>query len=153
MMRYRNPRYAADGRIDCEIEHPQYGWIPFTADPADPQAGLDVAALLAEITQHGQIASYVPPEPPGEQSLADKKRARQEKVDAIVVTTASGKSFDGNEEAQNRMARALAGMDNTDVLPWVLADNRIADIDKRELREALRLAGQAQAALWIEPYR
>lgn len=24
-----------DGRIDCEINHPNLGWIPFTADPND----------------------------------------------------------------------------------------------------------------------
>lgn len=31
----RNARFTEDGRIDCEIKHPIWGWIPFTADPAD----------------------------------------------------------------------------------------------------------------------
>jgi hypothetical protein len=26
-----------DGRVDCEIEHPVFGWIPFTASPNDPE--------------------------------------------------------------------------------------------------------------------
>lgn len=34
-MLIRNPIYTADGRIDCEIEHPIHGWVPFTADPND----------------------------------------------------------------------------------------------------------------------
>lgn len=32
---FRNPVRLDDGRIDLEIEHPHYGWIPFTADPND----------------------------------------------------------------------------------------------------------------------
>lgn len=38
MMEIRSPRFTADGRIDCEIEHPQHGWIPFTASPVDVEA-------------------------------------------------------------------------------------------------------------------
>jgi len=34
-MEYRNAQYNAFGTIDCEINHPIYGWIPFTADPND----------------------------------------------------------------------------------------------------------------------
>lgn len=31
----RNPRYNNVGTIDCELEHPIFGWIPFTANPND----------------------------------------------------------------------------------------------------------------------
>lgn len=34
-MNYRNAIMLEDGRIDCELEHPVFGWIPFTADPND----------------------------------------------------------------------------------------------------------------------
>ena len=34
-MEFRNPQYNDLGGIDCEIEHPVHGWIPFTADPND----------------------------------------------------------------------------------------------------------------------
>ena len=34
-MQIKNPKYTNDGRIDCEILHPEYGWIPFTADSND----------------------------------------------------------------------------------------------------------------------
>jgi hypothetical protein len=60
-MNYRNPKYTADGRIDCEIEHPQYGWIPFTADPNDTES--HGHALFDLITKEGGIAPYDPPEP------------------------------------------------------------------------------------------
>lgn len=31
----RNIVPLPDGRFDCEIEHPRWGWIPFTADAND----------------------------------------------------------------------------------------------------------------------
>lgn len=60
----RNARYNHAGSIDCEINHPVHGWIPFTADPTDSeefgrmvhQAALDGAA--------GEIAAYIPPPAP-----------------------------------------------------------------------------------------
>lgn len=32
---YRNVVEIDGGRFDCEINHPDFGWIPFTADPDD----------------------------------------------------------------------------------------------------------------------
>ena len=37
-MNYRNPIVNEDGTIDCEIEHPVRGWIPFTASQNDVEA-------------------------------------------------------------------------------------------------------------------
>ena len=44
-MEYRNAKYLDGARIDCEINHPTYGWIPFTCDPTDTGAAFDVVAL------------------------------------------------------------------------------------------------------------
>lgn len=63
-MSIRNPVFTADGRIDCEIEHPVYGWIPFTADPNDVEvygAEIYVAALALEPAPH--VAQPTPPAP------------------------------------------------------------------------------------------
>jgi hypothetical protein len=84
--------------------------------------------------------------------LAKAKAQRISQVEAITVTTASGKEFDGNEDAQNRMSRALTAMEDSDQLPWVLHDNTVAMISKAEMLEALRLAGAAMAAIWVAPY-
>jgi len=35
---YRNPVIVSDSVIDCEINHPDYGWIPFTASASDPMS-------------------------------------------------------------------------------------------------------------------
>lgn len=86
-------------------------------------------------------------------ALAAAKDARQVEVDAITVTTQSGKVFDGNEDAQNRMGRAVTSMEPGDTIPWVLADNTVAVVGRDELKEALRLAGAAMAVIWVRPYQ
>lgn len=60
-MNYRNAQRLANGWIDCEIEHETLGWIPFTCDPDDTGAQLDVAALHAEMDADPTTAAYVPP--------------------------------------------------------------------------------------------
>lgn len=56
----KNPRFTADGAIDCELDHPQYGWIPFTASPDDPDEGGRVIHQLLLDGQFGDIAPYTP---------------------------------------------------------------------------------------------
>lgn len=34
-MNARNPQHNQVGTIDLEIDHPAFGWIPFTASPDD----------------------------------------------------------------------------------------------------------------------
>jgi len=58
-MNYRNPTYNSSGFVDCEIDHPVYGWIPFTASPEDvEQSG---KLLFSEIIASGNIKKYLPP--------------------------------------------------------------------------------------------
>lgn len=84
--------------------------------------------------------------------LQKAKQLRAQEVASIIVTTQAGNSFDGHEDAQNRMSRALLGLGDTDTMPWVLADNSIAQVTKAELMEALKMAGTAMAELWVKPY-
>ena len=71
-MEFRNAQYNQFGTIDCEINHPDYGWIPFTADPND------VEPLGAEVFEAAKDAAgpYVPPpEPTPEEILAAERAA------------------------------------------------------------------------------
>ena len=81
-----------------------------------------------------------------EQFKADRAR----KVSEIVVTISSGKSFDGHEEAQGRMGRALLALPPDNVLQWILADDTVVLITEAELKEALRMSVITQSLLWIE---
>lgn len=85
-------------------------------------------------------------------ALREAKTARQAEVDVITVEV-NGKLFDGNEEAQTRMSRAVVAMSDTDETLWVLADNTPAIVTRAELQTALRLAGEAQTAIWVRPYQ
>lgn len=80
------------------------------------------------------------------------KTERQAAVDAIVITTSSGRVFDGDEASQGRMARAILGLQGQPdgaTVQWVLHDNSVAEIGAGELQEALTLAGLRQTELWI----
>jgi hypothetical protein len=60
-MEYRNAKHIGNNRIDCEIDHPIYGWIPFTCDPMDTDAQFDVAELHLQMTNDPTTEAYVPP--------------------------------------------------------------------------------------------
>jgi hypothetical protein len=90
----------------------------------------DVAKLVADTT------------------LSNWKLSRAEAVANIKVTV-NAMEFDGDEESQTRMARAITVLADGESQLWVLANNTSATVTKAEFVEALRLAGQAQTALWI----
>jgi hypothetical protein len=56
-MQVRNITAIDGGRYDCEVEHPRFGWIPYTADANDPEPlG---RALHAEIEAVGEQAMQI----------------------------------------------------------------------------------------------
>lgn len=101
------------------------------------------------------------PEPTAEEVAAQElAQAKAERADAVsrIIVEVDGMSFDGDEASQTRMGRTIAaavalGVDlTTEKRTWVLADNSIAEVTISQLAEALRLAGDAQMALWTVPY-
>lgn len=78
-----------------------------------------------------------------------RKLVRQTAVDAIRVM-AGDKEFDGDETSQNRMSRAILGMQAANVIniKWTLANNVNTSVSIQELSTALILAGQRQAEIW-----
>lgn len=59
-MKIRNAAFNRFGTIDCEIEHPKFGWVPFTASPDDPEElGRDIHAVAIA----GTVAPYIAPQP------------------------------------------------------------------------------------------
>lgn len=63
-MKYRNAKYVnAEGWIDCEIDHPKYGWIPYTLNPDDTDMTINNSELLDAILDDGDVEPYVAPEP------------------------------------------------------------------------------------------
>jgi hypothetical protein len=60
-MEYRNQVYTASKSIDCELNHPVYGWIPFTADPNDTGAEFDVVELYNRMAKDPDTRPYIKP--------------------------------------------------------------------------------------------
>lgn len=76
---YRNPRYNHTGTIDCEINHPQWGWSLYTASPNDVEE--TGRKLYEKIINDGvEIAEYVPPEPPSDEQVAMWKRQERDEL-------------------------------------------------------------------------
>lgn len=96
------------------------------------------------------------PEPTAEElAAAELAKAKSERAAAVAAITVEvdGMIFDGNEKAQERMARAVLMAESPDeTTEWVLADNTVAIVTADQLRRACRAAGQAQTALWTVPY-
>ena len=106
-----------------------------------------------------QVVAIPAPTPEEQQQalMEQKKALRAEAVSKITVTV-DGMEFDGDEKAQDRMARAITmfkanNLPADTVTQWVLADNTVAEVTVTQLSQALLLAGQAQTALWTVPYQ
>lgn len=84
-----------------------------------------------------------------------KKKVRGRKVNAIVVTVertdGTVLTFDGDEESQKRLDRFSRRMraNGQGSLPWMLADNTVAEVTVDEMEEALDKAMQRQGELWF----
>ena len=93
-----------------------------------------------------------------QQALMEQKKALRAEAVSKITVTVDGMVFDGDEKAQDRMARAIT-MFQANNLPadyqtdWVLADNTIAKVTVTQLSQALLLAGKEQTALWTVPYQ
>lgn len=70
-MEFRNCKYNHSGTIDCEINHPKFGWIPFTANPDDEEE--HGRLIYAEVIKV-EIAPYEPPPPPTDEEVAAQVR-------------------------------------------------------------------------------
>ena len=69
-MDIRNAQFNSAGTIDCEIDHPRHGWIPFTADPNDAEP---LGAQVFDAVKDTAAAYIPPPEPTPEEILAAER--------------------------------------------------------------------------------
>lgn len=86
--------------------------------------------------------------------LAQAKRER-DKALANLKVEVEGMIFDGDEDSQSRMTRAIqvaeiTGMETTE---WVLADNTVETVTVKQMKEALSKSMLAMGELWTVPYK
>ena len=69
-------------RVDVEINHPKFGWIPYTLDLADTDTTIDNDAVMALIGT--DFAAYVPPTQ-AELDAAEAASVRAERNKRLVT--------------------------------------------------------------------
>ena len=86
-MQVRNVQHNSQGTVDCEINHPTYGWIPFTASPDDGEEfGKNLYKELKE-GKHGVIKPFEPYVPSTEYLELEARGKRDgllQELDAVV---------------------------------------------------------------------
>jgi hypothetical protein len=100
LMNFRNAKYNEFGTIDCEVEHPKYGWIPFTASPHDTvQQGVDIFEQAKDVAEE-----YTPPPQEVLDAIAEEEVRSQrnillkEVVDPVVSNTLRWASMSAEEQ-------------------------------------------------------
>jgi hypothetical protein len=76
----RNPQHASGGSIDCEINHPDFGWIPFTATADDPYG------FVPEVWAALQLRTDIAPAPPPPAPTTAEVTAYAEELIELGVT-------------------------------------------------------------------
>lgn len=77
------------------------------------------------------------------------KATRDELVKKIVVVH-NGIEYQGDEDSQSRMSRAINGLpDETTTISWKAKDNSSKELTRIDLKEILFLAGQEQTRIWF----
>tara|TARA_R110002167_G_scaffold193226_2_gene395861 strand:- start:6415 stop:6852 length:438 start_codon:yes stop_codon:yes gene_type:complete len=91
-----------NSRMDVEINHPQYGWIPYTLDPADEDTTIDNDEVMALIGT--DFAAYVAPT----QAELDAATAAQVRADRdallLEVDAVAGNSLRWAELTSDKQA-------------------------------------------------
>lgn len=70
-MNIRNATHAPGGLIECEYEHPKFGWIPYTANPDDVE---ELGRAIFALASKGDVAPM--PEPSRDEVAAKEKRLK-----------------------------------------------------------------------------
>ena len=127
-MNIRNAAFNRFGTIDCEIEHPKFGWIPFTASPDDPEKlGKDIHAVAIK----GTVTPYVAPQ-----------------VLAVIPASVSARQF--------KLQLEIQGI-TLSVETWVASQSKLVriayansgrlDLDEPMLQAGFKALGFTDAAL------
>ena len=62
-MEYRNAKYINSEHtiVNCEINSPVHGWIPYTMNPDDTDMTVDNSVLISAFAANGDVADYTLP--------------------------------------------------------------------------------------------
>lgn len=90
-------------RMDVEINHPDYGWIPYTVDSSDEDTTVDNGSILSLVGS--DFGAYIPPTP-AEVNAAMAAQVRSERdlllslVDVVVSNPFRWASLSSDKQAE-----------------------------------------------------
>lgn len=112
--------------------------------------------LVQDPETNARSIEKIPEKTPEEQAADEMSEAKAKRAAAVaaIKVTVDGMEFDGDEESQSRMARAITAAEaaKQDTTVWVLANNVPTTVTKAQLSQALALSMQEMAKLWTVPY-
>jgi len=89
--------------------------------------------------------------PPSPEAVYIAWKVQRERDVSLIRVAVDGLVFDGDEDSQSRMARAVAAADSLqETTEWTLADNTVVTVTVQQLKTACRLAGEEQTRIWNE---
>ena len=142
-MDYRNPEFNSSGGINCEINHPGYGWIPFSCDLSDQGAGFNTTGLFATMALTAR--AYTPPTVviTGRQVDTERDRrlggtmmfqGRRFGVDAAsTARITGGATLAGFAMMAGAPAGYLYWHGETQPFTWIAADNSFVQMDAQTM--------------------
>ena len=131
---------ASDGYIDCEINHPQYGWIPTTLSRDESPDFFD------HVVKTAKPGAYTPPPPP----ITTDAEIDAEIVRRIALTWQAKDQIDAlakQANAQSRMDTFLGILIGGKAITAAQKTEKTAIETKRKETEQLRAKGAALKAL------
>ena len=118
-MNYRNAKYISATVIDCEIDHPDYGWIPYTLDPSDTDMSVNNDDLLAAMNAAGDVAEYVAP-----------TQAELDVISAVSVRSARDSKLSDADVAVSNPLR-FAAMSSEKQAEWAAYRQLLLDVPQQ----------------------
>jgi hypothetical protein len=118
-MNYRNAKYISPTVIDCEIDHPDYGWIPYTLDPSDTDMTVNNDDLLAAMNAAGDVTEYVAP-----------TQAELDVISAVSVRSARDSKLSDTDVAVSNPLR-FAAMSSEKQAEWAAYRQLLLDVPQQ----------------------
>ncbi len=142
----RNPFRIADGRINCEVNHPVYGWSPFTASPTDvEQFGREIFAQYDK--ENLQTLIILP-------QRSDVRIEAERRIAEGIIH--NGEPFRTDAETMQRLAAIKNAMTQGNALP-IQFETRVGQTiileSAEELDELIALASQHIANILMHSSR
>ena len=80
--------------------------------------------------------------------LSYKRKLSKQNIVENIEVTYNDVVYQGDEKSQDRMSRAIVGMDDDDTIEWTTKDNSKVTLLRSDLKQILRLACIEQTKAW-----